>query len=97
MDIKEKLGDLTEKVKDKDFKDDLKKDPIKAVEGLTGIDIPEDKVDKVVDVAKDKLGDVFDKLKKYLWKMRCSKKHLIFEAAPYKALNEKEIYLEKIY
>lgn len=64
MDIKEKLGDLTEKVKDKDFKDDLKKDPIKAVEGLTGIDIPEDKVDKVVDVAKDKLGDVFDKLKK---------------------------------
>ena len=64
MDIKEKLGDLTEKVKDKDFKDDLKKDPIKAVEGLTGIDSPEDKVDKVVDVAKDKLGDVFDKLKK---------------------------------
>ena len=64
MDIKEKLGDLTEKVKDKDFKDDLKKDPVKAVENLTGLDIPEDKVDKVVDVAKDKLGDVFDKLKK---------------------------------
>lgn len=64
MDIKEKLGDLTDKVKDKDFQDDLKKDPVKAVEGLTGIDIPEDKVDKVVDAAKDKLGDVFDKLKK---------------------------------
>lgn len=64
MDIKEKLGDLTDKVKDKDFQDDLKKDPIKAVEGLTGIDIPEDKVDKVVDAAKDKLGDVIDKFKK---------------------------------
>ncbi|MBQ8181204.1 MAG: hypothetical protein IJ010_04435 [Ruminococcus sp.] len=64
MDIKEKLGDLTDKVKDKDFQDDLKKDPIKAVEGLTGLDIPEDKVDKVVDAAKDKLGDVIDKFKK---------------------------------
>lgn len=64
MDLKEKLGDLTDKVKDKDFQDDLKKDPIKAVEGLTGIDIPEDKVDKVVDAAKDKLGDVIDKFKK---------------------------------
>lgn len=64
MDIKEKLGDLTDKVKDKDFQNDLKKDPIKAVEGLTGLDIPEDKVDKVVDAAKDKLGDVFDKFKK---------------------------------
>ena len=64
MDIKEKLGDLTDKVKDKDFQSDLKKDPIKAVEGLTGLDIPDDKVEKVVDVAKDKLGDVIDKFKK---------------------------------
>lgn len=64
MDIKEKLGDLTDKVKDKDFQNELKKDPVKAVEGLTGIDIPEDKVDKVVDAAKDKLGDVFNKIKK---------------------------------
>lgn len=65
MDIKEKLGNLTDKVKnDKEFQKNLKKDPIKAVEGLTGIDIPEDKVDKVVDAAKDKLGDVFNKIKK---------------------------------
>ncbi len=65
MDIKEKLSDITNKVKnDKDFKNELKKDPVKAVENLTGIDIPDDKVDKVVDAAKDKLGDVIDKFKK---------------------------------
>lgn len=65
MDIKGKIGDITDKVKnDKDFQKDLKKDPVKAVENLTGIDIPDDKVDKVVDAAKDKLGDVLGKIKK---------------------------------
>lgn len=64
MDIKEKLGDLTDKIKDKDFQNDLKNNPTKAVEGLTGIDLPNDKIDKVVDAAKDKLGDVIDKFKK---------------------------------
>lgn len=65
MDIKGKIGDITDKVKnDKDFQNDLKKDPVKAVENLTGIDIPDDKVDKVVDAAKDKLGDVLGKIKK---------------------------------
>lgn len=64
MDIKEKLGDITDKIKDKDFQSDLKKNPTKAVEGITGIDLPDDKIDKVVDAAKDKLGDVIDKFKK---------------------------------
>lgn len=65
MDIKGKIGDITDKVKnDKDFQKDLKKDPVKAVENLTGIDIPDDKMDKVVDAAKDKLGDVLGKIKK---------------------------------
>ncbi|MBP3309308.1 MAG: hypothetical protein J6L05_00640 [Ruminococcus sp.] len=65
MDIKEKIGEITDKVKDdKDFTKNLKEDPIKAVEGITGIDLPDDKIDKVVDAAKDKLGDVFDKFKK---------------------------------
>lgn len=64
MDIKEKLGDITDKIKDKDFQNDLKKNPTKAVEGITGIDLPDDKIDKVVDAAKDKLGDVIDKFKK---------------------------------
>lgn len=64
MDIKGKLGDIADKVKDKDFRDDLKDNPVKAVEGITGIDLPDDKVDKIVDTAKDKLGGVIDKFKK---------------------------------
>ncbi|HEZ7985360.1 MAG TPA: hypothetical protein RWO09_00310 [Ruminococcus sp.] len=64
MDIKEKLGDIADKIKDKDFQKDLKENPTKAVEGITGIDLPDDKIDKLVDSAKDKLGDVIDKFKK---------------------------------
>ena len=65
MDIKGKLSEITDKVKnDDEFKSNLKKDPVKAVEGITGIDLPDDKIDKAVDVAKDKISDVFDKFKK---------------------------------
>ena len=64
MDIKEKLGDIADKIKDKDFQKDLKENPTKAVEGITGIGLPDDKIDKLVDSAKDKLGDVIDKFKK---------------------------------
>ncbi len=64
MDIKEKLGDIADKIKDKDFQKDLKENPTKAVEGITGLDLPDDKIDKLVDSAKDKLGDVIDKFKK---------------------------------
>lgn len=64
MDIKEKLGDIADKIKDKDFQKDLKESPTKAVEGITGLDLPDDKIDKLVDSAKDKLGDVIDKFKK---------------------------------
>ncbi len=65
MDIKDKLSDITDKVKnDKDFTKNLKEDPVKAVENVTGIDLPDDKIDKVVDTAKDKLGDIADKFKK---------------------------------
>lgn len=64
MDLKGKLGDIADKIKDKDFQDDLKSDPTKAVEGITGIDLPDDKIDKVIDTAKDKLDDIVDKFKK---------------------------------
>ena len=52
MDFKEKLGDIADKIKDKDFQDDLKSDPTKAVEGITGIDLPNDKIDDIVDKFK---------------------------------------------
>ena len=64
MGFKEKLGDIADKIKDKDFQEDLKSDPTKAVEGITGIDLPNDKINKVIDAAKDKLDDIVDKFKK---------------------------------
>ena len=65
MDIKGKIGEITDKVKnDKDFTKDLASNPVKAVEKVTGVDLPDDKINKVVDTAKDKSGDVIDKIKK---------------------------------
>lgn len=70
MDIKEKINELVDKIKDdKDLQSQFKKDPIKAVEGLVGVDLPDDMIDKVVDGVKaklsaDKLGDAFDSIKK---------------------------------
>ncbi|MBR4627557.1 MAG: hypothetical protein IKO47_07665 [Ruminococcus sp.] len=49
------------------------KDPVKAVEKVTGIDLPDDKINKVVkevsskvsvDDVKDKVEDVISKIKK---------------------------------
>ena len=63
MDIKGKIGEITDKVKnDKDFTKDLASNPVKAVEKVTGVDLPDDKINKVVDTAKDKIGDVIDKI-----------------------------------
>ncbi len=74
MDIKEKIEELVNKVKnDKDFGDDFKKDPVKAVESVIGIDLPDEQIEKVIDGVKakislddigDKIGDLFDKFKK---------------------------------
>lgn len=74
MDIKEKIEELVNKVKnDKDFGDDFKKDPVKAVESVLGIDLPDEQIEKVIDGVKakislddigDKIGDLFDKFKK---------------------------------
>ena len=62
MDIKKNIADITDKVKnDKDFQKELKKDPIKAVEKATGIDLPDEKIEKAVEVAKDKIGDAVEK------------------------------------
>lgn len=74
MDIKEKIEELVNKVKnDKDFGDDFKKDPVKAVESVIGIDLPDEQIEKIIDGVKakislddigDKIGDLFDKFKK---------------------------------
>ncbi len=74
MDIKEKIEELVDKVKnDKNFASDFKSNPVKAVEKVIGVDLPDEKISSIVDGvkakisledAKDKIGDLFDKFKK---------------------------------
>lgn len=69
MDIKEKITEAVQKItSDKGTMDRFKDDPIKTVEGIIGVDLPDGTVDKVVEAVKgkvslDKLGGVADKLK----------------------------------
>lgn len=65
MDIKAKIEEIVEKVKsDKDFANKFKSEPIKAVEGVIGVDLPDDQIQSVVDGVKAKidLGGIADKL-----------------------------------
>jgi len=74
MDIKAKIEEIVNKVKnDKDFAEKFKNDPVKAVEGVVGVDLPDDQVNKIVDGikakisvddAKDKIGGIFSKFTK---------------------------------
>lgn len=70
MDIKEKIEEVVEKVKsDEKLLDKFKKDPIKTVEGIIGIDLPDDVMEKVVDgvkakVSVDKLSGALGSIKK---------------------------------
>ena len=57
MDIKAKIEELTDKVKnDKTVAENFKKDPVKTVEGLIGVDLPDDQLEKVVDGIKAKVN-----------------------------------------
>ncbi len=61
MDIKAKIEELTDKVKnDKTVAENFKKDPVKTVEGLIGVDLPDDQLEKVVEGIKAKVN--LDKL-----------------------------------
>lgn len=69
MDIKAKVDEIVDKVKnDKDFANKFQSEPIKAVEGVIGMDLPDDVINNVVDGVKskvnfdgiaDKIGDLF--------------------------------------
>lgn len=69
-DIKAEITKVVEKVtKDEKLMDQFKKDPVKTVEGVLGIDLPDDLMTKIVDGVKakitvDKVGGVADALKK---------------------------------
>lgn len=71
MDIKAKIDEVVNKVKsDAGFADKFKSEPIKAVEEVIGVDLPDDVVNNVVEGVKakvnvgglaDKIGGLFGK------------------------------------
>ena len=72
MDIKEQIESIVEKLQnDKALQAQFKKDPVKAVEKLLGVDLPDDMVEKVVAGVKAKLSlddvsGIVGNLKKFL-------------------------------
>lgn len=70
MDIKAQIAKVVEKVsKDASFKEKFQKEPVKAIEEVLGVDLPDDVVNQVVQgvkakMAADKLGGAVDSIKK---------------------------------
>ena len=70
MDIKAQIEKIVEAVtKDDALKEQFQKEPVKAVEKVLGVDLPDDVIEKVIDGVKakisvDKLSDVAGSLKK---------------------------------
>ncbi len=57
MDIKAKIEELTGKIKnDPELSEKFKKEPVKTVEEIMGVDLPDDQVEKVVDGIKAKVS-----------------------------------------
>ena len=57
MDIKAKIEELVEKIKgNPDLLKQFKSDPIKVVEGLIGVDLPDDQIKAVADGVKAKIN-----------------------------------------
>lgn len=65
FDVKGKIDELTKKLqKDPELLKKFKKDPIKAIEGLIGVDLPDDKLKPLVTGIQAKLAsaDIGEKL-----------------------------------
>ena len=65
MDIKAKIDEVVNKVKnDKDFASKFQKEPIKAVEDVLGVDLPDDQIKGIIEGVKAKvnLGGIADKI-----------------------------------
>lgn len=65
MDIKAKIDEVVNKVKsDAGFADKFKSEPVKAVEEVIGVDLPDDVVNNVVEGVKAKVnvGGIADKI-----------------------------------
>ena len=68
--IKEKIEEIAAKIKSsEDLASLFKKDPVKAIEKVLGVDLPDELIEKIVDGVKAKMAvddvkDVFGALKK---------------------------------
>lgn len=74
MDVKEQITKAVEKItRDKKLQEQFQKEPVKALESILGIDLPDDVIDQVVKGVKaklttDKLSDSVDALKGFFKK-----------------------------
>lgn len=56
MDMKEKVEAILEEIKgNPNIKEEFEKEPVKVIEKLIGVDLPDDAVEKIVDGVKAKL------------------------------------------
>lgn len=56
MDIKEKIEAIIEEIKkNPNIKEEFEKEPVKVIEKLIGVDLPDDVVEKIVDGVKAKM------------------------------------------
>lgn len=65
MDIKAKIDEVVNKVKsDKGFAEKFQKEPIKAVEEVLRVDLPDDAIKNIIDGVKAKINieDIKDKI-----------------------------------
>ena len=57
VDIKAKIEEVVEKVKrDEGFQKQFKENPVKAVESLLGVDLPDETISKIVEGVKAKVN-----------------------------------------
>lgn len=56
MNLKEQITKMVESIsKDKDLQEQFKKEPVKALESVLGVDLPEDVIEQVIAGVKAKL------------------------------------------
>ncbi|MDE7283637.1 MAG: hypothetical protein K2N85_08665 [Lachnospiraceae bacterium] len=74
MDVKEQITKAVDKItKDKNLQEQFQKDPVKALESVLGVDLPDNIVNQVIDGVKakltvDKVSGAVDSLKGLLKK-----------------------------
>lgn len=66
--LKDKIEEIVNKVKnDPDFKENFQKEPVKALESVIGVDLPDDKINEIINLIKIKIklddNQVINKIK----------------------------------